>query len=150
MYQPYDDNEMKFDKTKKQYFLTIDAIMNNLFLDEHILTDLKTSKRFKALAIETADDIYDFLYANTKRSSIDKLEELLQYKEEWRDTIKWAMLYQIRYTLRSGGSLLKDQHGVNIETSKRLDRADVRGFDHIAPASERILNRKIIFTGDFR
>ena len=150
MYQPFEDNEMKYDNNKRQYYLTIDGIMNNLFLDEHITTELKTSKRFKALAIETSDDIYDFIFASTKRSSIDRVTDLLSFKEEWRDTIKWAMLYQIRYTLRSGGSLLKDQHGVNIEKSKRLDRSDVRGFDHIAPASERLLKRKIIYTGDFR
>ncbi len=150
MYEPFGDNEMTFNKTKNQYILTIDSIMNNLFLDEHITTELKTSKRFNALAIETSDDIYDFIYANTKRSSVDRLEAMLAYKEEWRETLKWAMLYQMRYTLRSGGSLIKDQHGIDIERSKRLDRSDVRSFDHIAPASERLLKRKIIYTGDFR
>jgi len=146
---PYSDKDMIFDEEIMQYILTEEVIMNNLFIDEHIVTELQTNKRFKALLLEVSDDIYDFIYAHTKRSSINQVEQALATNEEFRKAILRAMLYQIRYTLRSGGSLLKDQHGVDIERSKRLDYGELRRFDHIAPQAERMLMRKIIYSGDW-
>ena len=129
---PYEDEAMKYDMGLRQYVLKQNYVLNNLYLDEHIETELRSNNRFERLLYEVSDDIYRYIYRYTLKNQIEIKRYLLAKKEEIRDLLKRAMLYQVRYYIRSGGGLLKDMPGVDIERSRMIDLDRLRGEGSIA------------------
>lgn len=146
---PYDDKDMKYDMDLRQYVLTPNYVLNNLYLEEHIETELRSNKRFDRLLREVSDDIYRYIYRYTLKNQIEIKRYVLAKKEEVRDVLKRAMLYQIRYYLRSGGGLLKDMPGVDIERSRMIDLDRLRGEGSIASQAIDALSEvpDILFAG---
>ena len=129
---PYDDLDMKYDMNLRQYILEPNYVLNNLYLEEHVETELGSNERFNRLLREVSDDIYRYIYRYTLKNQIEIKRYILAKKEEVRDIIKRAMLYQVRYYLRSGGGLLKDMPGVDLERSRLIDLDRLRGEGHIS------------------
>lgn len=148
MIYPFDDNEMKYIKSKRQYVVTKDAVLNNLFLEEQIEEELKNSKKLNSFLMECSDDIYNMIYTYTLNSQKPVREWQLAKDKNYREVIKRALLAQVRYALRSAGSAIKDQHGIDFERLRSFDKGITRGFMHIAPEAERILeNEGLLYVG---
>ena len=149
MTYPYDDKDMKYDMNLRQYVLNPNYVLNNLYLEEHIETELRSNKRFDRLLREVSDDIYRYIYRYTLKNQIEIKRYILAKKDTIRDVLKRAMLYQIRYYLRSGGGLLKDMPGVDIERSRMIDLDRLRGEGSIASQAIDALSEvpDILFAG---
>jgi len=137
---PYEDEAMQYDMGLRQYVLKQNYVLNNLYLDEHIETELRSNNRFERLLYEVSDDIYRYIYRYTLKNQIEIKRYILAKKEEIRDLLKRAMLYQVRYYIRSGGGLLKDMPGVDLERSRTIDIDHLRGERSIASQSIDILS----------
>ena len=146
---PYDDNNMFYDKSIRQYVLEKNYALNNIYLDEHIEVELRSNKRFERLLYEVSDDIYRYIYRYTLKQSIPFKRHFLAKSEEAREALKRAMLYQLRYYIRSGGGLLKDQPGVDLERSRVIDLDRLRGEAAIASHTIDILHEvpEILYSG---
>lgn len=146
---PYDDRDMKYDMDLRQYILEPNYVLNNLYLEEHIETELRSNNRFNRLLREVSDDIYRYIYRYTLKNQIEIKRYILAKKEDVRDVLKRAMLYQVRYYLRSGGGLLKDMPGVDIERSRMIDLDRLRGEGSIASQAIDTLSEvpDILFAG---
>ena len=146
---PYEDEAMKYDMGLRQYVLKQNYVLNNLYLDEHIETELRSNNRFERLLYEVSDDIYRYIYRYTLKNQIEIKRYLLAKKEEIRDLLKRAMLYQVRYYIRSGGGLLKDMPGVDLERSRVIDIDHLRGERSIASQSIDILSEvpEVLYAG---
>ena len=136
---PYDDNDMYYDEFREQYVLKKDFVLNNIYLDEGVEELLRTNERMSKLFIEVSDDVYRYIYRNSRRSEVANKKYLLTYEEGLRKIIKLAMLYQIRYYLRSGGGALKDQHGVDVAKSKVAEINRLRGEGMMSPHTLDVL-----------
>lgn len=143
---PREDNDMYFDKTMQQYILKKDYPLNRLFLDEGIEKWANTSKQFERILWEVSDDIYRYIERHTLRSSLPLKREIIKKDEKSRDVIKSAMLYQVRYYLRSGGGVIKDMHGVDIERSKALALSAIRGDRRLSPDTIDVLDSHPLLT----
>lgn len=146
---PFEDNDMFYDANLRQYVLKKNYALNNIYLDEHIEVELRSNKRFERLLYEVSDDIYRYIYRYTLKQSIPFKRFLLAKREDIRDVLKRAMLYQLRYYIRSGGGLLKDMPGVDLERSRVIDLDRLRGEGAIASQTIDILHEipEILFSG---
>lgn len=146
---PYEDEAMYYDMGLRQYVLKQNYVLNNLYLDEHIETELRSNNRFDRLLYEVSDDIYRYIYRYTLKNQVEIKRYILAKKEEIRDLIKRAMLYQVRYYIRSGGGLLKDMPGVDLERSRVIDINHLRGERSIATQSIDILSEvpEVLYAG---
>ena len=146
---PFDDKDMFYDKNIRQYVLNPTYVLNTIFLDKHVEVELRSNNRFKRLLYEVSDDIYRFIYRYTVKHQIPVKRYLLAKREEIRDVLKRAMLYQIRYYLRSGGGLLKDMTGVDLERSRTIDINRLRGEGKVASDTIDILHEipEILYSG---
>lgn len=146
---PYEDESMFYDMGLRQYVLKQNYVLNNLYLDEHIETELRSNNRFERLLYEVSDDIYRYIYRYTLKNQIEIKRYLLAKKDEIRDLIKRAMLYQVRYYIRSGGGLLKDMPGVDLERSRVIDIDHLRGERSISSQSIDVLSEvpEVLYAG---
>jgi hypothetical protein len=146
---PFDDNDMFYDKGIRQYVLKKNYALNNIYLEEHIEVELRSNKRFERLLYEVSDDVYRYIYRYTLKQSIPFKRYLLAKREDIRDVLKRAMLYQLRYYIRSGGGLLKDMPGVDLERSRVIDLDRLRGEAAMATHTIDILHEipEILFNG---
>lgn len=146
---PYEDEAMYYDMGLRQYVLKQNYVLNNLYLDEHIETELRSNNRFDRLLYEVSDDIYRYIYRYTLKNQVEIKRYILAKKEEIRDLMKRAMLYQVRYYIRSGGGLLKDMPGVDLERSRVIDINHLRGERSIATQSIDILSEvpEVLYAG---
>lgn len=144
---PKSDNDMFFDKVYEQYVLNPSYPLNRLYLDELTIEEFfKKDKRMEQILLEVSDDVYRYIDRNTKRSSVQLKREIIKKDEEARLTIKRAMLYQVRYYLRSGAGILKDMHGVDVERSRAIALNKIRGERQLSPDAIDILNTHPILT----
>ena len=146
---PYEDDAMFYDMSLRQYVLKQNYVLNNLYLDEHIETELRSNNRFGRLLYEASDDIYRYIYRYTLLNQIELKRFILAKKQTSRDALKRAMLYQVRYYLRSGGGLLKDQVGIDLERSRMINIDELRGGRSIASQSIDVLSEvpEILYAG---
>ena len=135
----HDDKDMKYNKELSQYVLDKNYVLNNAYLDEHVEVELRSNKRFERLLVEVSDDIYRFIYRNSQRHSIPAKKYLIENDPDTRNTLKRAMLFQVRYNLRSGGGILKDMIGVDLERSRVINLDELRGERSIAAQAVDIL-----------
>ncbi len=147
---PYSDEEMVFDEQAEHYRITMDGLLNNIFIDKHIQNQLSDDQQFKALMQEVSEDIYRFIASNTLVGKVHEKMFVVNYYPPFRKPIKRALLYQARYMLRSAGPVLKDMHGVDVERARSANRANMRNSSHIAPAAiEELENAGILYSGHF-
>ena len=146
---PYEDDAMFYDMSLRQYVLKQNYVLNNLYLDEHIETELRSNNRFGRLLYEASDDIYRYIYRYTLLNQIELKRFILAKKQTSRDALKRAMLYQVRYYLRSGGGLLKDRVGIDLERSRMINIDELRGGRSIASQSIDVLSEvpEILYAG---
>lgn len=143
------DQDMTYDKNIRQYVLKQPYVLNNIYLDEHLETELRSNKRFERLLYEASDDIYRYIYRYTLKHQIPIKRYLLAKRDDIREVLKRAMLYQIRFYVRSGGGLIKDMVGIDLERSRTIDINRLRGENHIASQAIDILHEipEIMFSG---
>jgi hypothetical protein len=88
MVLPFDDQDMFYDKDLRQYVLKENYVLNNLYLDEHIETELRSNKRFKRLLVEVSDDIYRYIYRYTLKNQISYKRFLLAKRDDIRKDVE--------------------------------------------------------------
>ena len=64
---------------------------------------------------------------------------LLAKDDNLRSLFQQVLADQVRYYVRSGAGIVKDQHGVNIEKGKAMDLSSLRGNVRISASSEALL-----------
>jgi len=128
----YDDKDMFHDKDFNQYILNASYPMNRIAMDENMVSALKRNDYLDKLLFEVSDDVYGYIKNYSTPHTYKYKLEKINNEEEERQIIKRAMLYQVRYYIRSGGGLLKDMTGVDLQKSKVLDIQALRGQRHIA------------------
>jgi hypothetical protein len=136
---PYNDAEMKYDIDRRQYVLTIDGFERWSGLKLSSYTD--SPEEGEAFMFEISDDVYEYIYSISNINSIDLKRFYIAKGVKIRTDFKKALMTHARYGLRSGGNLLKDMHGVNIEKGKAIHINSIRGEIGIAPQTQSILYR---------
>lgn len=148
MEYPYSDNHMKFDTDRQQYVLTKDYVLNNIYLDEQIETELENSNKFNQLLREVSDDVYLYIMRFTRQDMKQVKKYMLAKSPQYRDVVKRALLYQTRYALRSGAIVLKDMHGVDIEKTRSISLEQIRGDVSISEQARQVLlDAGLLYTG---
>lgn len=137
--EPFEDDKARFDKTRRQYILKKNYPLNELFLEDDVEEELKTNKRMEKLFIEVSDDVYRFIYRHSRRQDLETKQKMLEEIPELREILLKAMLYQLRYYLRSAGGAIKDQHGVDFERSRAIALDRIRGEGTMSPQAIDIL-----------
>ena len=113
---PYNDNDMKYSLSLRQYVPTSSGALN--FIGINITEGFDTPQEVEAFLVECSDDVYNFIWSNTRLSSIPYKRNQIAKNDNIREDLKRALMYQVRYAYRSGAHLIKDQHGINVERSK--------------------------------
>lgn len=143
---PYNDDDMKYDIDLRQYVLTPSGYYK--FTGINIADKFDNASELDAFMIEVSTDIYEFIYSYSNLKEVPYRRYKIAKDDNIREDFKRVLVYQTRYAYRSGGDLLKDQHGVNIEKGKAIDYNAIRGDVTISPQSRSVLNRLgLLFTG---
>ena len=108
---PTSDDYLEYDMRRSRYILTEFAIKN--VLGYNFLDFVHTSEMSKAKRLEFTEDVYHEVWKHTPMSAKFAKEYYMANSLELREVILEALLAQARYSIRSGGNFLKDQHGVN-------------------------------------
>ena len=145
---PYSDKYMYWDLDLRMYVLTEYACDD--FIGEELIHYFDGNEtRYKRFREEMSEDIKNhvFSYAHLNRTKYVLYQ--MAKNEKFRDVIKKALLYQLRYAFRSSANLLKDMHGVHIEKQKALPINSIRGLIGISPSSHRMLaDSGLLYTGN--
>lgn len=131
----YNDDEMYFDETIGKYVITYDAVERNLHIDKSVLDYFNANSEFQQFAKEMSEDIYRHILMHKFVFDRKYWLEEINTNEMYRPYIKRALLYQLRYAIRSGGNLLKDMHGIDLERARFVDMQRLRGDVGISPSS---------------
>lgn len=143
--KPYSDDDMIWDEEKRQYRLTKKYTLTKL---NHNTDEWAGSKEEGTIALEeNSDDVYFFIYSYTQQPYIKTVEYILGATEEFRNVIKRSLLAQYRYMVRSGGDLLKSQHGVNIEKGFNIGLSNMSGDVEVGRHVKKILSQSGILYG---
>lgn len=133
--EPYDDKDMVYDEDLGQYVLTTTGVINGIFLDDNVLTSFQNMSNARLFLNEISEDIYRFVLDHKFVNERDVFKHLMNTNPNYRQSIKQALLYQVRYAFRSAGHALKDMHGVDIERSRLIKLNNLRGEVGISPSS---------------
>lgn len=143
---PYNDDDMKYDIDLRQYVLTPSGYYK--FTRQNIMDEFDSPDDVEAFLIESSTDVYEYIYSYTRLNDVKYKRYVIAKREDIREDFKRALVYQTRYALRSGGDLLKDQHGINIERGKGIELSMIRGDVTIAPQTRSVLARMgLLFSG---
>lgn len=150
---PYNDNDMKYDLDRHMYILTKDGVEKNTGIDLNVEFD--SEKEVEIFLLECSQDVYNFVFSYSLFQSIKLKKFFIAKDSELREDFKQALVAQARYMYRSSANLLKDMHGINIETNKLIELQNLRGDIGISSTSKSILSRTgllytgIIYTNDY-
>jgi hypothetical protein len=123
--KPFDDTDMIYDIKRHRYVLTKEFVENEL--PYNIGEFLNDGKEIEIFLREMSSDVYRLIKKFTNIGSWETKEYFLSNCHNLREIIKEALLAQTRYAFRSGGNLLKDHHGVNIEKGTANTTESIRG-----------------------
>lgn len=138
---PYDDKDMYYDEDWEQYVLNTDFPKNKIAMPQALEAELGKNDYLKKLCYEASDDVYQYIYTHGKQTTQPIKKWIIENRDEERKIIKRAMLYQIRYSLRGGGNLIKDMAGVDFRRGKTIDLKDLRGERGIAEPAIKELKK---------
>jgi len=133
--KPYDDKDMKYDETLGKYVLTKTGVISNVFLEENALTAFKNMSNANLFLKEMSEDIYNFILNHKFVNERKYFKHLIHTDLTYREPIKMALLYQVRYAFRSSAHTLKDMHGIDIERARLIQLDKLRGKVGISPSS---------------
>jgi hypothetical protein len=136
---PYNDDGMKYELLLRQYVPTASGV--KLYTGIDLMENFDTPEQAEALLIECSDDVYQMIYDHSVPRTINFKRYRIAKDETIREEFKRALIYQVRYALRSGGNLLKDQHGINIEKGKGIDINMLRNDVRVGSQVKSVLNR---------
>lgn len=88
---------------------------------------------------EVTEDIYRYMLSHCFVHDRKLFKHIIHTGEDYREPIKRALLYQVRYALRSASIALKDMHGVDIERSRLITLDKLRGDVGISHSSKEEL-----------
>lgn len=148
---PRDDELMTYLKEEHRYILTSDYVKSKLNIElDTLLTNATEARVFLD---EISEITYDVLFSEIGHNNFN--QEVEEFKisktEEGRSTIKRAMISMVKYAVRSGGTLLGDQHGVDIKTGNVIDIERLRTTSvMVSGQAKRIFkNAGLMFTGEY-
>lgn len=148
---PINDKDMIFDESINKYVITYTGVESRLFIDENILNLFSGDDTFEKFSQEMSEDIYLYVLRHKFVAQRKYWLAEMNENEEYRPFIKNALLAQIRYAVRSGGNLLKDMHGIDIERARFIDINRMRGDIGISPnAIEELKNGGLLSTQPYR
>ena len=143
---PYNDSDMEYDLDTRQYLLTVEGVSN--LLGENLATLAGSTNKANMFCLEISDIIYNFIYSHCRLSNIDIKRYLIAKDPDIRYLFKRILVAQMRYLIRSGGNLLGDFHGVNIEKGKALDINSLRGQIEVSSQAGKMLNQSgLLYSG---
>ena len=132
-----------FDEFREQWILEENFVTQQILVDEEVVKSLKTDHRLRRLLYEVSDDIHFFVLRQSRSRSIPYKKQLMKEDERTIKALTRAMLAQVRYNLRSGGGMLKDQTGINLENMRKVSLEDLRGERFISQTAIDILNSEV-------
>lgn len=143
---PTDTDNMKYNFDLHKYVLTIDGVKN--LLNEDLVEWLQKDEFEANIYLEEiSEDVYGYIYDNSLVQTVPIKEYLLAKYISLREVIERALVAQVRYDMRSGGGLLKDQHGVSIEKVVALEN-NILMDRSISTRTKRILSQSgILYRG---
>ena len=143
---PYNDNEMVYDLSLRQYKLTVSGVKDILGYDLEV--DMGTIALANYFMNEISDIVYNHIYSYANVKQIDVKRYQIAKDEDLREMFKRILFAQTRYAVRSGANLLGDMHGVNIERGKALDISKLRGAIEISSQAHKMLSQTgLLYTG---
>lgn len=142
---PYNDVDMRYNLTLRQYELTPTGFQN--YTGINLLDEFDSEEEAQGFLIEISEDIYEEMYSLSLFNMINIKRWLIAKDPSIREDFKKALISQARASYRSGLHLIKDQHGINIEKGKAIDKQDL--YDtKLAPRTFSILSRLgLLYTG---
>ena len=111
---------MNYQLTTHKWELTETEVLNEL--GYNLTSYLGDVNQVPFFLKEVSQDVYNWAYKNGLRRNIPIMEYNFALNPIYLETLKNAMLAQVRYALRSRGAhLLKDVSGVDMEANQVLD-----------------------------
>ena len=135
---PYNDTDMRYNLTLRQYELTPTGYQN--YTGVNLLEYFDSEEEVTAFLVEVSEDVYEYIYSFSLFNMIAIKRWLIAKDDSIREEFKRALITQARASYRSGMHLIKDQHGINIEKSKTILKNDLYSKT-IAPRTHSILSR---------
>lgn len=143
---PYNDDDMVYDLSLRQYKLTVNGVKDILGYDLEV--DMKNIEKAKYFMNEISDMVYNHIYSYSNVSQVDIKRYQIAKDGDLREIFKRILVAQTRYAIRSGANLLGDMHGVNIERGKALGVEKLRGNIEISSQAQKMLSRTgLLFVG---
>ena len=143
---PYNDNEMVYDLSLRQYKLTVSGVKD--ILGYNLEVDMGSIALANIFMNEISDIIYNHIYAYSQVKQIELKRYMIAKDKDLRELFKKVLLAQTRYAIRSGANLIGDMHGINFERGKALEEKQVRGDILISAQAQNILKRSgLLYTG---
>lgn len=147
MSAPINYTQMTYDVSSHRYIPTIKGIEKALSITLSMQHQLfEEEKDIPVWLDEKSQEVYDYIYSEIPIDNVDTVEFLLAYESKYHKLLFDAFAEQAQYDRLSGASLLKSQHGVNIERAKSSFLADIRGRVAIAPAAAKKIQRTGLLT----
>ena len=143
---PYNDDEMKYDLHRRMYVITDVGVNRLTGIDLVSIAGSQTEADL--IKYEVSQDIYNIISMYSMIGSYLYKVFQIAKDEDLREKFKRILADQIRYYVRSGAGVLKDQHGVHIEKGKAIDISSIRGRVLISQSAEALLLQAgLLYTG---
>lgn len=143
---PYNDDDMVYDLSLRQYKLTVNGVKD--ILGYNLEVDMGSIALANIFMNEISDIIYNHIYSYSQIKQIELKRWVIAKDENLRELFKRILLAQTRYAIRSGANLIGDMHGINFERGKALDIKQVRGDILISEQAKQMLKQSgLLYTG---
>jgi hypothetical protein len=143
---PYNDDEMVYDIDRQMYILTNVGV--NRLIGVNLIEIAGSETQANLIRYEVSQDVYNYIRGVTRLGQMNYKIYQIAKDENTRQDFKLVLVEQMRYYIRSGAGLLKDQHGVNIEKGKSINLNSLRGQVLISRGAEMLLYQLgLLFSG---
>jgi len=144
---PTNYTQMTYNKGSHRFVPTREGIEKALSIKLSLQAHLfEQEDDIPAWLDDKSKEVYDYIYSEIPIDNVDVVEYLLAYDVKYHKILFDMFVEQAEYDRLSGASLLKWQHGVNIERGKANNIANIRGRVAIAPAAAKKIQKTGLLT----
>lgn len=118
--QPYSDDTLTYDESKRQYFLTPEyckSEFDDTFHDDGVL-----EKRIK----KNTRLIYRYIYSRVNSNNVGVVDRILRATVEGREFIKQLLSIQMEADIENGYNDLNVTPAVNVGNGQVIDRNEIK------------------------
>ena len=143
--RPLEDEEIKYDFTKHQYYMTVDASFKHSGIDLDKLWKGADNAQFYLELI--SDIIYTSILRYKDERYYEKMLYFLSHSKKAREAIISLIIDTVHYNHTGGGFMIAYQTGINLHEMKEI-RMKPEFF--LSPIAQEIIKNKGLGQRNFR